>query len=73
MRRITAITIAFTIGHSVTLVLGTLGLPVPQQPVEALIAVSILISAVHAVRPFSRGESPWSRVRSAWSTGWRSP
>ncbi|GAB3161989.1 hypothetical protein GCM10027059_13580 [Myceligenerans halotolerans] len=53
--RITGITVAFTIGHSVTLALGTLGLPVPRQPVEALIAVSILIAAVHAVRPLFPG------------------
>ncbi|PUB32107.1 HupE/UreJ protein [Promicromonospora sp. AC04] len=58
VRRITAITVAFTIGHSVTLALGTLGLPVPQQPVEALIAVSILIAAAHAVRPLFPGREP---------------
>ena len=58
VRRITAITIAFTIGHSLTLALGTLGLPVPQQPVEALIAVSILIAAAHAVRPLFPGREP---------------
>ncbi|MBE1879045.1 HupE/UreJ family protein [Myceligenerans pegani] len=53
--RITGITVAFTIGHSVTLALGTLGLPVPRQPVEAWIAVSILTAAVHAVRPLFPG------------------
>ncbi len=58
VRRITAITLAFTIGHSVTLALGALGLPVPQQPVEALIAVSILIAAVNAIRPLSPGREP---------------
>ena len=58
VRRISAITIAFTIGHSVTLALGTLGLPVPQQPVEALIAVSILIAAAHALRPLFPGREP---------------
>ena len=58
VRRITAITIAFTIGHSITLALGALGLPVPQQPVEALIAVSILIAAAHAVRPIFPGREP---------------
>ena len=58
VRRITAITIAFTIGHSVTLALGTLGLPVPQQPVEAAIAVSILIAAAHALRPLFPGREP---------------
>jgi len=57
-RRITAITIAFTVGHSVTLAAGALGLPVPQQPVEAAIAVSILVAAAHAVRPLFPGREP---------------
>lgn len=54
-RRITLVTLAFTVGHSLTLILGTLGLPVPQQPVEALIAVSIIVAAVHAIRPIFPG------------------
>lgn len=58
VRRITAITIAFTIGHSVTLAMGTLGVPVPQQAVEAAIAVSILIAAAHALRPIFPGREP---------------
>jgi hypothetical protein len=53
--RIARITGAFTLGHSVTLALGTLGLPVPQQLVETLIAVSIVVAAVHAVRPLFPG------------------
>ena len=55
VRRIASITIAFTIGHSVTLALGALGLPVPQAPIEALIAVSILVAAIHAIRPIFPG------------------
>jgi hypothetical protein len=55
VRRIATITLAFTVGHSVTLALGALGLPVPQRPVEALIAVSILVAAVHAARPIFPG------------------
>lgn len=48
---------AFTVGHSITLLVGALGwLRLPQQPVEVLIAVSILISAVHAVRPIFPGK-----------------
>ena len=58
VRGIAAITIAFTIGHSVTLALGALGLPVPQAPVEALIAVSIIIAAAHAIRPIFPGREP---------------
>ena len=58
VRRIAAVTIAFTIGHSVTLALGAVGLPVPRQAVEALIAVSILIAAAHAIRPLFAGREP---------------
>ena len=43
---------AFTVGHSLTLLLGTVAhLELPAQPIEALIALSILVSAVHALRP----------------------
>ena len=56
VRRIASITLAFTVGHSVTLALGALGLPVPQQAIEALIAVSILVAAVHAIRPIFAGK-----------------
>jgi hypothetical protein len=54
-RRIASITLAFTVGHSITLAVGTLGVVVPQGPVEALIAVSILVAAVHAARPIFPG------------------
>lgn len=50
---------AFTVGHSVTLALGASGLvSLPTHPVEVLIAVSILISAVHALRPIFPGREP---------------
>lgn len=55
VRRITATTLAFTVGHSITLALGALGVPVAQQLVEAAIAVSILVAAVHAIRPIFPG------------------
>jgi hypothetical protein len=55
VKRIAAITLSFTVGHSITLALGTLGLPVPEQAIEALIAVSILVAAAHAVRPIFPG------------------
>ncbi|SDO01467.1 HupE / UreJ protein [Klenkia soli] len=58
VRRITTTTAAFTVGHSVTLALGALGLPVPGQAVEAAIAVSILVAAAHAVRPVFPGREP---------------
>ncbi|WP_425144949.1 HupE/UreJ family protein [Deinococcus sp.] len=53
---IVKITTAFTIGHSLTLLLGTLKIVnVPDAPIEALIAVTILVSAVHALRPIFPG------------------
>lgn len=43
---------AFTIGHSITLLFGSLGwYRVPPRPIEILIAFSIFISALHAFRP----------------------
>ncbi|MBV8809157.1 MAG: HupE/UreJ family protein, partial [Acidobacteriaceae bacterium] len=47
---------AFTIGHSITLALAALGVVrVPSRPIEVLIAVSILVSAVHALHPLFPG------------------
>jgi hypothetical protein len=57
--RLAAVVIAFTLGHSLTLIGGAVfGWRLPAQPVEVLIAVSILISAVHAVRPLFAGREP---------------
>jgi hydrogenase/urease accessory protein HupE len=43
---------AFTVGHSLTLLLGSVQwLHFPAQPIEILIAVTILVSAFHAFRP----------------------
>jgi hypothetical protein len=50
---------AFTLGHSITLALGASGLvSLSERPVEVLIAFSILISAVHALRPLFPGREP---------------
>jgi hypothetical protein len=47
---------AFTVGHSITLALAASGVVrVPGRPIEILIAVSILISAIHAIRPLFPG------------------
>jgi HupE / UreJ protein len=55
--RMLEIVTAFTVGHSTTLVLAALGfVHVPSRPVEVLIAFSILISAIHAVRPIFPGK-----------------
>ncbi|BCY12418.1 HupE/UreJ family protein [Actinoplanes sp. L3-i22] len=51
-RRIGAVTCAFTVGHSIALAASALGrVSLPAWPVEAFIAASILIGALHAVRP----------------------
>jgi hypothetical protein len=49
---------AFTVGHSITLIAAALGwITVPSQPVEVLIAASVGVAAVHAIRPLAaRGE-----------------
>jgi len=58
--RLLRIVTAFTLGHSVTLVAGALGwFSFPGQPVEVIIAFSILISAFHAVRPVFFGKEAY--------------
>jgi HupE / UreJ protein len=53
---ILGIVTAFTLGHSFTLALSVFGLvTLPTRPFEVLIAVSILISAIHALRPLFPG------------------
>lgn len=55
--RILKIVTAFTVGHSITLALAAFGIVrVPSRPIEVLIAVSILVSAVHALRPIFPGK-----------------
>ena len=55
-RRVLGIATAFTVGHSLTLVASALGwVDVPSQPVEVLVALSVAVAAVHAVRPLVRG------------------
>jgi hypothetical protein len=54
--RIVKVVTAFTLGHSLTLVLGALGWArLPGALVESAIALSILVSAVHALVPIFRG------------------
>ena len=56
LTRLLRLVTAFTLGHSLTLLAGALGwLRLPGQPVEVLIAGSILVSAVHAWRPLFAG------------------
>ncbi len=64
-RRLIATITAFTIAHSITLAAATLGfVHVPQQPVEAVIALSILFLAVEWMhgrqgRPGAAERWPW--------------
>ena len=56
LQQILQVVTAFTIGHSVTLALAAFGVVrVPTRAVEVLIAISILVSAVHALRPLFPG------------------
>ena len=57
LRRIVKITSAFTVGHSLTLLLGAVGwVRLPGTFIESAIAVSIFISASHALVPIFRGK-----------------
>jgi hypothetical protein len=61
--RLLRLVTAFTIGHSITLVFGAMGwLHLPQQPVEVFIAVTILLTAVHCLRPIFAGKETWVAV-----------
>ena len=63
-RRLVWTITAFTVGHSITLSLAVLGVvDVPPQPVEVLIAVSIVVVAVELVRG---GRESWIH-RLPWS------
>ncbi|GAA4981239.1 HupE/UreJ family protein [Kineococcus glutinatus] len=57
-RDVVRVVTAFTAGHSLTLVAAALGwVSVPGAPVEVLIAASVGVAAVHAIRPLAhRGE-----------------
>ena len=56
LMQILRIVTAFTLGHSLTLALAAFGLVrLPSRPVEVLIAISILVSAIHAIRPIFPG------------------
>jgi hypothetical protein len=55
-RRFFAISIAFTAGHTVALFLGTYQLiSIPQAAVEVAIGGSVLVAAVHGLRPLYPG------------------
>ena len=58
--RLAKLVTAFTLGHSLTLVIGAFGnVAVPVKPVEVAIALSIFVSALHAWRPLLHGRETW--------------
>lgn len=58
--RLFKLSLAFTIGHSLTLLIGTMHwVSIPAQPIELLISISILVSAMHALRPVFGGKELW--------------
>lgn len=61
LRDIGLVVTAFTLGHSVTLIIAALGvLVLPARLVESVIAGSIVVVAVmNIVRPESRKQMPW--------------
>ena len=60
LRRAVGIVSGFTVGHSITLALAaTGGFPVPVKWIEVLVAVSILVSAIHAFKPIYPGKELW--------------
>jgi len=51
-RSVLGVVTAFTLGHSVTLIASALGwVHVPSRLVEVLVAVSVGVAAIHALRP----------------------
>lgn len=58
--RLAKLVTAFTLGHSLTLVIGAFGnVAMPVMPVEVAIALSIFVSALHAWRPLLHGREAW--------------
>ncbi|WP_439390519.1 HupE/UreJ family protein [Ideonella sp. YS5] len=58
LRQLALVATSFTIGHSITLSVGSTGvLVLPSQPVEVAVAATIFVAALHALRPlFANGE-----------------
>ena len=55
LRQVVHVVTAFTLGHSLTLIASALGwVSLPSAPVEVLVAASVAVAALHAVRPLAR-------------------
>ncbi len=60
VRGLASIVTAFTIGHSLTLFMATaFDARLPVVAVEAAIALSVLVSALHALKPIFPGRETW--------------
>jgi hypothetical protein len=71
-RRVVALVTSFTVGHSLTLALATLGVFGVNSPlVEALIPVTIMLTALLDMKQASRSES--RRPRRPTSVVWAAP
>jgi len=58
--RLAKLVTAFTLGHSISLAASVFApVSLPSQPVEIAIALSILVSALHAWRPVLGGREVW--------------
>lgn len=69
-RRFVAVTAAFTLGHCMTLAAALYGLvPVPVLATEVLIALSIAVSAAHALRPLFAARETWVAGLFGWVHG----
>lgn len=63
-RRVVATVTAFTVAHSLTLAAATLGfVQVPQKPVEAVIALSIVFVAAEILRLRDRADATGGHIR----------
>jgi HupE / UreJ protein len=59
-RRFLRISVAFTLGHSLTLALGVFNLvQIPSRLIEFVIALSVAVSAVHALKPLYAGREAY--------------
>jgi len=55
-KAVLAVITSFTLGHSLTLIASALGwVSVPTRPVEVVIASSVAVATVHAIRPLRPG------------------
>lgn len=60
VRTIVTVVSGFTLGHSLTLAIASAGwIVVPTRAIEVLIAVSIIVSSLHAWRPLFAGKEIW--------------